>query len=158
MTLDVYRGRKTTMQQLQQQSQWQPVLMQYLYNPARQICTRDVGIINILATDIQKWEAVQRRTARWVYRDYSYTSSVTAMLKDLNWRPLDQRRIDTMYIDSRLIMLYNVTHDLVAIPASQNHIFPRSIIHCNALPAHIQVLPTLAEFSSAVCQVIHISP
>ena len=27
------------------------------------------------ATDIQKVEAVQRRAARWVYRDYSYTSS-----------------------------------------------------------------------------------
>ena len=66
------------------------------------------------ATDIQKVEAVQRRAARWVYRDYSYTSSVTAMIKDLNWRPLDQRRID-----SRLIMLYKVTYDLVAIPASQ---------------------------------------
>ena len=67
-----------------------------------------------IATDIQKVEAVQRRAARWVYRDYSYTSSVTAMMKDLNWRPLDQRRID-----SRLIMLYKVTYDLVAIPASQ---------------------------------------
>ena len=36
------------------------------------------------------------------------------MLKDLNWRPLDQRRIY-----SRLVVLYKVTHDLVAIPASQ---------------------------------------
>ena len=53
------------------------------------------------ATDVQKVEAVQRRAARWVYRDfYSYISSVSAMLNDLNWRPLDQRRID-----SRLIML-----------------------------------------------------
>ena len=42
------------------------------------------------ATDIQKVEAVQRRAARWVYRDYYYTSSVTVMLKDLNWRLLDQ--------------------------------------------------------------------
>ena len=50
-----------------------------------------------------------------MYRDYSYTSSVTAMMKDLNWHPLDQRRID-----SRLIMLYKVTYDLVAIPASQD--------------------------------------
>ena len=66
------------------------------------------------ATDIQKVEAVQRRAARWVYRDYCYTSSVTAMMKDLNWRPLEQRRID-----SRLIMLCEVTYDLVAIPASQ---------------------------------------
>ena len=66
------------------------------------------------ATDIQKVEAVQRRAARWVYRDYSYTYSVTAIDEGLNWRPLDLRRID-----SRLIMLYKVTYDLVAIPASQ---------------------------------------
>ena len=63
-------------------------------------------------TDINKVEAVQRRAARWAIRDYRYTSSVTAMLKDLNWRPLDQRPID-----SRLVMIYKVTYDLVAIPA-----------------------------------------
>ena len=34
------------------------------------------------------------------------------MLQDLNWRPLDQRRID-----SRLVLLYKITYDLVAIPA-----------------------------------------
>ena len=62
--------------------------------------------------DINKVEAVQRRAARWAIRDYKYTSSVTAMLKDLNLRPLDQRRID-----SRLLMMYKVTYDLVAIPA-----------------------------------------
>ena len=64
-------------------------------------------------TDINKVKAVQRRAARWATRDNRYTSSVTAMLKDLNWRPLDQRRID-----SRLVMMYKVTYDLVAIPAS----------------------------------------
>ena len=53
--------------------------------------------------DINKVEAVQRRVARWAIRDYKYTSSVTAMLKDLNWRRLDQRRID-----SRLLMMYKV--------------------------------------------------
>ena len=47
------------------------------------------------ATDINKLEPAQRRAARWVTRDYRYTSSVTSMLKDLNWRPLDQRRIDS---------------------------------------------------------------
>ena len=55
-------------------------------------------------TDINKVEAVQRRAARWATRDYRCTSSVTAMLKDLNWRPLDQSRID-----SRLVMMYKVT-------------------------------------------------
>ena len=64
-------------------------------------------------TDIYKVEAVQRRAARWATREYRYTSSVNVMLKDLNWRLLDQRRID-----SRLVLMYKVTYDLVAIPAS----------------------------------------
>ena len=34
--------------------------------------------------DINKVEAVQRRAARWGTRDYKYTSSVTAMLKDIS--------------------------------------------------------------------------
>ena len=64
-------------------------------------------------TDINKVEAVQRRAARRTTRDYRYTSSITAMLKDLNRGPLDERRND-----SRLMMMYKVTYDLVAIPAS----------------------------------------
>ena len=92
----------------------------------------------------------------------------------------DQRRIDCR------LMLYKVTYDLVAIPASDyltptrrqsRHIhtlayrqiptfksydkytfFPRTIIHWNALPAFIPLLPTLAQFSNVVCQVVHLSP
>ena len=40
----------------------------------------------------------------------------------------------------------------------QVHIFPRTIIHWNALPANIPTLPTLAQFSSTVCRVIHVFP
>ena len=47
------------------------------------------------ATDITKLEAVQRRSARWATRDYQHTSSVTQMIKDLNWRSLEQWRIDS---------------------------------------------------------------
>ena len=54
--------------------------------------------------DINKLESVQRRAARWATMDYRYTSSVTAMLKDLNCRPLHQRRID-----SKLLMTFKVT-------------------------------------------------
>ena len=43
---------------------------------------------------------------------YQRTSSVTQMTKDLNWRTLEQRRID-----SRLTLMYKITYDLVAIPA-----------------------------------------
>ena len=45
------------------------------------------------ATDITKLEVVQRRSARWATRNYQHTYSVTQMIKDLNWRTLEQRRI-----------------------------------------------------------------
>ena len=67
------------------------------------------------STDINQVETVRKRAARWAARDYRCTSSVTAMLKDLNWRPLDQRRIE-----SRPVMMYKVIYDLVAIPALDN--------------------------------------
>ena len=62
--------------------------------------------------DINKLESVQRRAARWVTRDYRYTSSVSAMLRDLNWRTLDQQRIDL-----RLVLLY-YTRSLMTCPDS----------------------------------------
>ena len=65
------------------------------------------------ATDITKLEAVQCRSARWATRDYQRTSSVTQMIKDLNWQTLEQWRID-----SRLTLMYKITYDLVAIPAA----------------------------------------
>ena len=100
----------------------------------------------------------------------------TQMIKDLNWRTLGQRRVD-----SRLALMYKITYDLVAIPAADylipntrqsrhNHqlayrqyptckdyykytFFPHTIVHWNALPVFITVLPTVA-----VCQVVHVSP
>ena len=68
------------------------------------------------ATVITKLEVVQRMSARWAIRDYQRTSSVTQMIKVLNWRTLEQQRID-----SRLILIYKITgtYDLVvAIPAA----------------------------------------
>ena len=122
----------------------------------------------------RKWK-LSKEELHGVYRDYNCMSSVTTMLKNLNWRSLDQR-----HVDSRLITLYKVTYDLVAIPYpstlpvilgyqdSYIHFhtdrFPllkkntgshisKTIIHWNSLPAKIPVLPTLAQFSGAVCQV-----
>lgn len=133
------------------------------------------------AADIYRIEAVQRRAARWATRDYQYDSSVSKMLNKLQWRQLDQRRID-----SRLVMMYKVTYDLVAIPVTEYLIpnrreskfihplayrqistptnyykysyFPRTVVHWNALSTNIVMLPTVAQFSHAVCQVVHVSP
>ena len=129
------------------------------------------------ATDITKLEAVQRRLACWVTRDYQRTSCVMQMIKDLNRRTFEQQRID-----SRLTLMYKITYDLVAMPVADyltpntrqsrhNHqlvyrqiptfnyykytVFPpRTIIHWYALPFYIPVLPTMAQFSQAVCQVL----
>ena len=133
------------------------------------------------ATHITKLEAVQRRSARWATYEHQRTSSVTHMIQGLNRRTLEQRRID-----SRLTLMYKITYDLVAIPAANylipntrqsrhNHLlayrqiptlkdyykytfFPRTIVHWNALPFYIPDLPTVAQFSHAVCQVVHVSP
>ena len=57
------------------------------------------------ATDITKFEAVRCRSARWATRDYQLTSSVTQMIKDLNWRTLEQRRIADSPLCTRLAMI-----------------------------------------------------
>jgi hypothetical protein len=41
--------------------------------------------------NINKLEAVQRRSVRFVY-DFRHTTSVTPMLNELNWAPLQERR------------------------------------------------------------------
>ena len=63
--------------------------------------------------NIDKLEMVQRRAARFVKGDYSRTSSLTAMLADLKWNTLQQRRIQ-----SKTVMLYRVVHKLVSIPVT----------------------------------------
>ena len=134
-----------------------------------------------LTTTKNKVEAVQKRAARWTTKDYSYTPSVTAMLNDLYWCPLDQRRID-----SKLLIMYKGTYDLVATPAPEylvrntrqsrrirslanrqihtlktitgSHFSPGLPSNGTlSLPIYQFFLPLL-EFSNAVCQVIHMSP
>ena len=58
-------------------------------------------------------EKIQRRAARYVSNRYHNTNSVTDMMSDLNWAPLEVRRIRY-----RLIFFYKVIHHLVAIPYS----------------------------------------
>lgn len=60
---------------------------------------------------VKKIEAVQRRAARFTTGDYSRTSSVTAMLKQLHWTPLEVRRDN-----AKLTMMYRIVNNLVDIP------------------------------------------
>ena len=59
---------------------------------------------------VYQLEMVQRRAARWVTGRYHNTSSVSDMLRGLDWRSLEQRRVD-----SRLTILYKIRNHLVAI-------------------------------------------
>jgi hypothetical protein len=56
--------------------------------------------------DIQALEKVQRKGARFVTGKYSYQDSVTSMLNDLNWQPLQIRRKN-----KRLFVLFIVGSD-----------------------------------------------
>ena len=53
---------------------------------------------------------VQRRAARFIKRDYSYESSVTQMLKDLDLSSLENRRKM-----NKLTVLYNIWNELLCI-------------------------------------------
>ena len=105
-------------------------------------------------------EKIQRRAARYVSNRYHNTSSVTDMMSDLKWAPLEVRRIRY-----RLVFFYKVIHHLVAIPYSNpnsfRHIqtskdcykysyFPRSITLWNQLPTTFTTADTVDGFKSMI--------
>ena len=58
-----------------------------------------------------KLERLQRKAARWVYSDYSRETSVTALLAELQWKPLQERRRI-----QRLAFMYKFLNEKVAVP------------------------------------------
>jgi len=60
--------------------------------------------------NIDKLESVQRRAARVCKGDFRRTSSVSGMLKSLNWPSLKNRRHK-----SKLLMFYKIQHNIVDI-------------------------------------------
>ena len=65
------------------------------------------------ASNINKLETVQRRSARHIMHNYSRHASVTTMLQHLDLPTLQQRRQH-----SKIIMLYRITHQLATIPTA----------------------------------------
>lgn len=62
-----------------------------------------------LQKDIDRIENVQRRAARFINSDNKRTSSVTALMNELVWKPLNERRKE-----QRLVLLFKIVNDLVA--------------------------------------------
>ena len=130
---------------------------------------------------ILQLEKVQRRAARWTTSSFDYRSSVTAIVNDLGWRTLEQRRAD-----ARLCLFFKIVHGLVALPLPDyihpsNRIsrychsmtfrqlhtstsyykysfFPLAIVQWNALPETVACLPDLDSFKVAVSKLQHIRP
>ena len=63
-----------------------------------------------------KLESVQRRAARFVCNDLRRQSHVSDMLRDLNWKTLEDRRKI-----SRLTLLYKSVHNIVAINIGEHY-------------------------------------
>ena len=89
--------------------------MEKLLDKIKQLGVRDKKETvndNIEATcgKTYKDHRVQRAAARYCLNDYNFTSSVTEMLKVLNWQTLENRRIQNL-----LILLYKIKHNLVAV-------------------------------------------
>ena len=72
------------------------------------------------ANNIGKLEMVQRRSARFVMGDYRTTSSVTAMMTDLHWQTLQERRAQ-----AKAIMMFLIVNSLVDIPPT--HLIPAAV-------------------------------
>ena len=126
-------------------------------------------------------EKIQRRAACWTTSNYDTRSSVTAMLNQLGWRTLEQRRAV-----ARLCLFYKIVYGLVAVPLP-NYIqptrrisrychsmtyrqiqtstiyykysfFPLAIVQWNALPEAVASLPDLDLFKVAVSKLQHTRP
>ena len=98
-----------------------------------------------------------RHTARFVVSDYDYSSSVTSILKQLNWSsPAIRRQV------SRLVMFYKIVHQSIALNLpneivlfntnTRGHnmkyrtLFSRIDVHKNSFfPATIRLWNTLSQ-------------
>jgi len=73
--------------------------------------------------DISNIESVQRRAARFVFNDYSPFSSVTEMMRKLNWQTLSCCR------DHLKVITMKIIHNLIAIPADI-YLKPATTVYC----------------------------
>ena len=128
-------------------------------------------------SNIQHLENVQRNAARFVKGNYydRTPGCVTSMLEELQWEPLEERRLR-----SRLVMMYKINHDLIDIPAAsyltsgdartrgttnyrQPHtntniykfsFFPRTIRDWNSLPDSARNASNIEAFKGQLTNII----
>ena len=121
-----------------------------------------------LQKDVDKLEKIQKRAARFAMNDYGHTSSVTSMLKELNWNPLSIRRKNHRLIFMHKIIFENISAPpdfitfnnrpqrhknpyVMKLPSSETNIhkfsfLPRTIADWNSLPNLIAMSTTTEQF------------
>ena len=144
----------------------------------------------IMKKKILQLEKVQRRAGRWTTSSFDYhssvtafdyRSSVTAIVNDLDWRTLEQRRAD-----ARRCLFFKMIYGLVAVPLSdyidqpnrksrychsmafrqlhtaedyyKHSFFPLAIVQWNSFPETVACLPDLESFKVAVSKLQHTRP
>ena len=123
-------------------------------------------------TVVNRLEQVQRAAARFVFRDFRRSTSVSSLIDTLGWDQLHTRRLA-----SQLTMFYKIKHGLVNIPLPHiiqpatyigrhdhhlKHSIPEATIDCykfayypravrlwNQLPPATVLAPSLATFKEA---------
>ena len=124
---------------------------------------------------ILKLEMIQRRAARFVSNDYRKTSSVTAMLQELDWVSLEDRRtanricifqkarlgllplpVDDLLLPIQRLSRHTHLNSYQVVAANKDcykfSFWPRTIIDWNKLPYHIS---TIGNFNSFKTQVMN---
>ena len=92
-------------------------------------------IIPYLIKDINTLKSIQRRAATFVIQDHSRFTSISSLLKDLNWAPLKDRRRDI-----RLAMLFKIVKCHMPVQADDILLLadPRTRHHHGFKFKHIQ--------------------
>ena len=127
-------------------------------------------------------EKIQRRAARWTTSNYDTRSSVSAMLNQLGWRTLEQRRADAVYVSFTKLFMdlwqylsQTMSNPLTEYPGTATQLliakskpvqitfykysfFPLAKVHWNALPEAIASLTDLDSFKVAVGKLQHTRP
>ena len=87
--------------------------------------------------DIAKIEMIQRRAARFVHNNYSYSASVSSMLKSLGWPTLQARRNYP-----KLLLTYKILNAMISIPSDN---FQRVNVNTRGHISHYQCLQTACD-------------
>jgi len=123
-----------------------------------------------LKLHVDALEKVQRRSARFVKNNYSWSSSVSAMINDLGWCPLQTRRKISRCVEFHKVV-YNTSPAFVnrlqfqqartrrtcndlsfcQLPVNTNQykfsFLPRTIVDWNSLPTDVRAVKESDKFS-----------